>query len=1032
MNKIFKQATLVTCLMLTTGIVYAGSTVERGEPGAFPTSMQQPVEVRGVVVDQSGQPVVGAHVVVKGTTRGVVADSNGAFIIHADQGDKTLVVSFMGMKSVEIRVPANGMAGTIVLQDDAKMMEDVIVTAYGTIKKSAYAGSASTVKTEAIKDVPTTNITQMLQGNTPGVQLSGSSNQPGSAVSIRVRGMGSFNAGNNPLYVIDGVPVTSGNISALGSNGGFDIMSTINPSDIESLTVIKDAAAASLYGSRAANGVILITTKKGKDGKPVFTFKGDRGFTDFAMDYRKPMGGQERRELIYEGLINQAMLVNNKTAEEAKTYADLNIDNFAAEPWSGWADWEKILFRKGHHQNYEFSATGGDKKMKYYTSVGYLHQEGVSYQSELERLTGRLNVSYQIAPKLELGANILFANVQQDVNSEGGTYTSPLYSSRNTVTPSNAPFNEDGTYAWDFPRNGDRNPKATADLNFDREWISRAFSTVYANYSLTSFLSLKSTFNYDFSSSKARSWRDPRTSDGVKDNGRADKAFDERKYLVWSSILNFEKTYGEHHHFDAVLGYEIDSKYSDGLSGVSKNFANPLVNDITNGAIPFAVGGSSSTRRMISYISKANYNFNDKYYVGASFRRDGSSRLPASSRWQNFWSASGAWRISREAFMDALEESVSDMKLRVSYGENATLPGSLYGYLNLTGFGQDYANAPGVAESQLGNADLTWESNYNFNVGLDVTLFERISISAEWYHKTTKNLLIDKPLSLTTGFSSILTNEGSMLNTGFELDIKTTNIEQNDFVWTTVLNLGHNRNEILRLDGIQQEIPSGTQIRKVGYSYYTLFLREYVGINPENGKPQFYTNHLDENGKLVKEITEDPTKANAVIGKSIEPKLTGGISNYFKYKFLDLGFTFTYSLGGYSYDNAAQKLEHGGSEPDSNIPVYYRDRWKKPGDKSRYEVYIHDNAAPMSDWSSTRRVHSTDHLRLKNLTLGASLPSRWVNAAGMSKARLFFSATNLLTWSAYDDYDPEVPVNGSVYFELPPLKTLTFGVELNF
>ncbi|MGV8828077.1 MAG: SusC/RagA family TonB-linked outer membrane protein [Breznakibacter sp.] len=1022
---------LVTFLALSI-TTRANSSNPRGDTPEARDEFQQNNKISGRVIDKTGFPVSGATIVVKNTTRGTAAAADGSFTMTLQPGDNILVVSFIGMKNKEVVVTESTQPITIVLEDEDQMLEDVIVTGYGTFKKSAYAGSASSVKTEALKDVPTTNVAQMLQGTTSGVTLSGSSNQPGSAVSIRIRGMGSFNASNNPLYVIDGVPVASGNVSATGSDGGFDIMTTLNPSDIESMTVIKDAAAASLYGSRAANGVILIQTKSGKKGKANFSFKTDWGFTDFAMDYRTPMGGQERRDLIYEGLINQATIQDGKTAEEAITYANENIDEYAPVPWSGFADWTDILFRKGSHKNYEFSANGGDDKMKYYTSVGYTDQEGVSYQQHLERITARLNVSYQLTEKLELGAKMMFSEVKQDVNGEGGTYTSPLYSSRNTVTPSNAPFNEDGTYATFFPRNGDRNPKATADLNFDQEHITRALNTVYGEYVVNKNIKLRSTFNYDFSMVKGKSWRDPRTSDGEDDNGRTDKAYDERKYMVWSNTASYEKTFAEKHGFDAVVGYEIDSRFSDGLSGAAIKFANSEKNEISNGAVPYAVGGSFSNNRMVSYISKVNYNYDSRYFLGASFRRDGSSKLPTKNRWGNFWSVSGAWRIGDEAFMQNTSDVITDMKLRASYGVNATLPSDYYGYLSLTSFGRDYNNMPGTAETQIAYNDLKWETNYNFNLGLDITLFNRIDVTAEFYNRETKDLLIDKPISFTTGFTSILTNEGSMLNRGVELEILTRNIQRKEFSWTTSLNLGHNKNEILKLDGIQKEIPSGSYIRKVGYSYYTLFLREYVGINPENGMPQFYTNHLDADGNLVKEITEDPAKANAVIGKTITPKLTGGFNNQLNYKFIDLGFTFTFAYGGYSYDSGAQKLEHGGSEPDANIPIYYRNRWKKPGDNAKYEVFIVDNEVNMNDWSSTRRVHSTDHLRLKNLTVGMTLPKRWAEKANLTKARLFCSATNLWTLAAYDDYDPEVPTSGTVYFELPALKTVTFGVELNF
>lgn len=1024
--------------MATAG-AFAGETAITGAATNTPASVQQTLEVKGRVVDKNGTPITGATVFAKISNKGTATDIDGNFTIKVANAEKTLSISFIGMKTGEVAVPRNGIVVTVTLEDDATMIDDVIITGYGTFKKSAYAGSASTIKTEALKDVPTTNLTQMLQGTSPGVTLSGSSNQPGSAAQVRVRGMGSFNAGNNPLYVIDDVPVMSGDASSLGSNAGFDLMSSINPADIENITVIKDAAAASLYGSRAANGVILIRTKSGKSGKPVFSFKADMGVTDFAMQYRTPMGGEERRTVLYEGLRNQGLRGLSKTnsyvkmtEDEATAYADANINIYAPKPWCGWVDWTDILFRKGFHQNYEFSASGGDDKFKYYGSIGYTDSEGVTYQSNLERVTGRLNVSYKFTPKLEIAANLLYSEVQQDVSSEGTTYTSPLYSSRNTATPSNPPFNEDGTYATYFPRMDGRNPKGTADLNYNREWITRVFNTVKATYSFSDKLKFRSTFSHDYTINKGKSWNDPRTSDGLKDNGRADMAFEERKSTVWSNVLSYETSFREKHQFDAVVGYEINKRYNDNLGGVTKNFAKSSYQAISNGAVPYSVSGNPSESRMISYISKVNYSYNNRYFAGASYRRDGSSRLASHNRWGDFWSVSGAWRASGEEFMSSLSDVITDLKLRASYGVNATLPSVYYGYQNLTNLIGQYAANPTLIESQITTNNLTWETNYNFNVGIDLSLFNRVNITVEWYNRNTKDLLFDKPVSFITGFSTILINEGQMLNRGVDVDIKTTNIQRKDFTWSSSINFNHNHNEVLRLDGVQEEIPAGSQIRKIGHPYFTYYLIEFAGINPETGAAQYYTNSLDANGNRVKDITEDPNKANPIVSKKAAPNLTGAIGNTLTYKFVDLSFTFTYSLGGYSYDNAAQKLEHGGSEPYANIPTYYRNRWQKDGDITNYEAFIVGNPLPVSDWATTRRLHSTDHLRLKNFSLGATLPKRWIQPLKISKARLFCSASNLLTWAAYDDYDPEVPESGSVFFEIPPLKTVTVGIEINF
>ncbi|MGL5919435.1 MAG: TonB-dependent receptor domain-containing protein, partial [Bacteroidales bacterium] len=339
---------------------------------------------------------------------------------------------------------------------------------------------------------------------------------------------------------------------------------------------------------------------------------------------------------------------------------------------------------------------------------------------------------------------------------------------------------------------------------------------------------------------------------------------------------------------------------------------------------------------------------------------------------------------------------------------------------------------PGIVQSQLPNHNLSWEKNHNFNIGVDFGLWNRLNVTLEYYTRRTKDLLMDLPVSLTTGFSSYLTNIGEVENQGVELDIRSTNIETKDFVWSTNFNLGHNRNKIIRLDGNQTEIPSGSQIRKVGMPYRTFYLIEFAGINSETGEPQFYTNTKDENGNYVKDITENVSDANYIPMKCADPKVAGGLGNNFRYKWFDLGFTLTYQFGGWSYDNWAQKTEHGGRDSEANIPIYYRDRWKNPGDNTDIERFVFNRSTSMGKIASSRRLHKTDFIRLKNLTFGVSVPSTWTRKAGIENIRIFMSGNNLLTWAKHDYYDPEAVDNGTAIWGTPPLRTLTFGLNLNF
>jgi len=997
--------------------------------------LQQKITVSGTVYSKSdGMPLPGASVVEKGTLNATSTDQSGQFNLTVAGERSVLVISFMGMKPAEVPVAGYQAPLSVTLEEDNFNLEEVIVTGYGSLKKEAYAGSASIIKMDNLADVPVTNLGQLLQGSTAGVQFTNTSGQPGAATQIRIRGTGSFNASNDPLYVVDGVPIISGNVSTLGTKSGLDILATMNPSDIESISVIKDAAAASLYGSRAANGVVIITTRKGSAGNARINLKTEFGYSDFAVEYRPFMGGDERRATIYEGLLNEGKYYLGYDETASIAYADANIDRYAKVPWTGeWTDWKALLFRKGSYMNHEASVSGGTDKIKYFSSLGYTDQKGISVMGYLKRLSGRFNLSYEATKRLTVGANLLFTSLEQSTNTEGTAYLSPFYSVFNTVTPRDVPFNPDGSYAWDFPRNGTgRNPKAYADLNYQIEHITRAFNTLYAGYKILDNLEFRSTISYDFNMVKGDQFTHPLTS-YPPNLGTIYKSYDDIKSTVWSNTLQYVKTFARAHNFDALIAYETTDYSKDGIYGSKENLANWNMVELDNFSVSRYINGYLRGYRMISYISRFNYDFNKKYYAGFSFRRDGSSRLAPASRWGNFWSVSGAWKISEESFFSGLNHLFPEVKLRASYGINGTLPSGYYDYMGLSSYGADYNSQPGLVETQFFNNNLKWETNHNTNIGLDVNVKNIVRFSVEFYNRLTKDLLMNEPTSLTTGFNSILSNIGQMRNRGFEFELISTNISSKNFNWTTSFNISHNNNKILVLDGIQTSIISGTQIRMVGMPYHTFYLREFAGIDPADGMTWFYTNTVDVDGNYVKEKTKDLNTANAIPLQSPYPKVLGGLVNNFKIYFVDLGFTFTYSLGGYSYDSAAGKLDKEGTTNglDANIPIYYRDRWRKPGDKSIYGIYIAHNKWDLADgYSNSRRIHSTDHLRLKNVSLGVTIPSKYTNYVKIDRARVFASASNIWTIAKWKMYDPEVGSDGVMGWQTPPLKTVTFGIDL--
>lgn len=990
------------------------------------TESKQNPTVKGLVVDETGEPLIGVNIIIKGTSKGTVTDFDGNFTLPlSDNQPVVLQVTYIGFKTKEVRATV-GKTLRIVMSDDSEMLSEVIVTGYGSFKKSSFTGSASTVRMDDKENVPTSDFKTLIQGSSSGVQVNSSSGTVGGSSSITIRGMGSINASTSPLYVIDGVPAIS-NISS-SIKGGTDFMSTINPADIENITVIKDAAAASLYGSRAANGVILITTKKGKEGKPVFKLNADWGFSDYATDYRTTMTGPQRREALHEGLVNQGLYMKDYTQAEAESYADANIDKYAPKPESGWADWESALFRsKAPYQSYSFSAAGGDEKTTYYSSLAYTDQKGLVRQQDFNRITARLNVTYQMNKRLQLGANILFSTMTQNGSSEGGTYTSPIYSTRSKISASDPIYNADGTYNRNLLANKYRNPKSALDYNYQRQKVKRSFNTVFANYTIMDGLVFNSTYSLDHGLGHFKYWSDPRSTDGEKDNGSLSENMYEYNQMVWKNNLNYIKTFDDIHHLDAIVGYETHQYKRHYLSNYVKDFPNVDNHEISNGAELSGFGGSSTGWRLLSYLGRVNYDFDNKYYVSGSLRTDASSRFHKDSRWGVFWALSGAWRISSEPFMQPLEDFLTDAKIRFSYGTNGTQPSSYFGYLDLVGFGYNYNAKPGILENQIGDRNLKWEKSRNMNLGIEMRLFDRLNLTVDLYNRKSDDLLMSLPISRTTGFSSILTNIGELQNKGVEVELSADIIRNRDFSWNSSLNLGHNKNKLVNL-GDQDQIVGSYTINKVGHPYRMYHVKEFAGINPDNGFPQFYVNATEGD----RTITEDHREANYIMHKGPDPTLSGGWNNTFKYKMVDLSFLWTFTVGGYSMDRAASKLEHAGSKPDHQMQDFYLDRWQKPGDKTDVEMVMVGNRYDMRKVYSTRRVHSTDHLRLKNITVGLSLPKKLVRKGYLENVRAYFSAVNMLTFADYDRYDPEVPSDGLVYFETPKMKTLTFGIDITF
>lgn len=1002
--------------------------------------LAQNKEIKGIVTSaEDGEPLIGATISVKGNeAQGVVTDIEGKYILQIPNSDCTLVVAYLGMKTQELKAPSSGILN-ISLEAESMNLDEVVVTGYGNFSKSSFTGSANTLRADMMKNVPVMTVEQKLQGMTTGVNITSSSGQPGANQSIRIRGMGSFNASQEPLFVIDGVPVTSGSLSTGGADAAYmnnsktNIMSTLNPSDIENITVIKDAAAASLYGSRAANGVILITTKQGKAGRTQVSLNIAGGFSDAAVDFRPTLSGDQRYELLYEGLYNYAL---DKQMKSPSEYAGQEIGKYAYVPELGYTDWRKELLRTAIHQNYEASVSGGNERTTFYASLGYNSQEGLAKNSSLDRYSARLNMSQKVGKYGEVGANVMFTQMNQEMNEERGSSINPFLDVAMLMNPSMTVKDKDGNYVGAYPGTT-LNPLRDILTDYNRTRMTRMFSTGYASIEPLKGLKLKETLSYDYTIQKDSRYFNPLSAAGPKSGSDAQtsKGFIEYGKLISSTSLNYVHTFNYKHHLDVLAAYEIESYQTDKASGERSRLpSNSNLVEPDNASVLNSFISSTQAYRMLSYLSRLNYDYDDRYYIAGSFRRDGSSRLSPKNRWGNFWSVSGMWHLSNESFMKPIKHILSDVKIRASYGVNGNQPGSLYGYMGLYTYGQSYMGGFGSYESSLANPNLKWEKNYNLNIGLDLAFLSRIFLSIEYYNRDTKDLLYSLPISATTGFTNYLSNVGQLNNKGVELELRTINFATPHFNWSTVLNLSHNSNKIISLNGqLEQSIEGTWFIHKVGLPYHTFYVKEFAGVDPQNGDALYYTNTLNKDGSYSREITNDISKAQAIPYKSVNPKISGGLTNILNYKQLDLSFTLTYSLGGYSFDKLGTYIENGTTNiytSKYNLPAYAMDRWQKPGDQTDVPRFVYNQSA--SDNNSSRYIHSTDHLRLKNLTLGYTLPREWTRKVMVNKARFYFSGSNLLTWAKWKQYDPETPVNGEVFCEAPPMRTFSFGVQLTF
>jgi TonB-linked SusC/RagA family outer membrane protein len=1042
--------------------------------GLFQYAWAQERKVTGKVSSATdGAALPGISVRLQGTSLATQTDANGDFSIAAKPGD-FLQFTGVGYKTFTQTLGSATLL-TIVLEDAEGLLDEVVVVAYGTAKKGTFTGSAAVLGGDKIKDNPTTSFEAAMNGRIAGAQITQSSGQAGTTPTIRIRGIGSMNASNEPLYVIDGVPVVNGGSGQLGDyiQRSNNIMASINPGDIESITVLKDAAASSLYGSRAANGVVVITTKKGKSGKPSVNLKSSVGFTPaWATDNYESASVNQQIDMLYQvfhdlntsagrddafASNNAITRLNSRFAAhgyefQATGTGRLNTVNIKGktdgiENREGkYFDWEDALFRTGVYNTNEVSVNGGDEKTKYYSSLSYTLDQNRIKVNNFDRIGGRLNLSTKLGRIAEISTNInITRNTLEGFNDTRNTGSNYFMQVRNLLWPIYWPTN----YKTGLPYSARFGSLAQNNLYHDKEWenssITQRLSAVETlTLHLLPGLDFKSVFSYDNTNVKDHLYYSPNHWNAQTTRGAVHEMVTNYNKILSSNTLNYAKTLGTNHDFALLLGYEVEKNETDFLRSSGTDLPSSSLHTVatagTTNASAYAWGYN-----MMSFFSRAEYNFAQKYYASASFRRDGSSRLGPDTRWGNFWSVAGSWRINKEDFL-ADNELISNLRLRASYGTNGTLPSSNYGWRSLIGYGNKYMEQAGGGITTIADRNLTWETSYSSNVALEFGLFKnRLNGSVEYFNRDSKDLLQDVPISTVTGFSSTLQNIGEINNKGIEVEISGDIIRKKDFRWSAGFNASSIKSTVTSLYDGQAIIwndPTGGDARsqfiyQEGQSTLAFYGYEWAGVDPTNGKNVWYMNSAE--GASVGDFqfngrgaTYTYTKATRKIIGDATPKLFGGFQTDVEYKGLSLDLNFIYKLGGNLYDGAFKDVADDGYYWERIRSEYYYDNMWTPANTSGSLPKLDGNDLTDAMQHSTRQMHSASFVRLKNLTLAYRIPQHLLQNLKIANARIYFNGTNLWTASKFKIADPEVNQYGTRGWETPFGKTYTFGLELGF
>jgi len=961
--------------------------------------------LKGTVTDESG-PLPGVSILIKGTSTGTETDFDGNYFIKAKKGD-ILQYSFIGMTTIYKTVGNSDTINVIMSVSETNTLDEVVVTAYGTKKaKRAVTGSVQEIKAVAIKDVPVSSFIESVKGKFTGLQSVTSSGQPGSSSTVLIRGIGSFQGETQPLYVIDGIPMNTTASYAGPAGTNKSSLAQINQSDIESITVLKDASSTSIYGARGANGVILITTKRGKTGNTKFTLDTQTGFSSRATK-TEVLSAADYLMLQREALVNTGM-----TPEGAAiNYPDTDVDtNWQEEAFS-----DSALTNKIH-----LSAKGGSEKINYYSSLGYDDIEGMALGSFLKKISAKVNVNNNINDKIYVSLNVNGSRSKQGTPlTDAAYFVSPVVGGY-LYAPTAPAYNEDGSPNQEIPFTG-ASFIAQHVYDIDDFTTYRIFSDFSTRIKFLEDFTLNSKIGMDLQYANHSTYDSPLTAGNTAfGSGRAAKDLSDALSWTINNSLNWNKSFNNFK-IDLLIGQEVTEFKAENVYAYSENFSTPQLTTMVSGADPTMTYSYNSDWKLASLYSNLNLGFfNNRYNITASYRKDGSSRFGKDHRWGTFWATGINWNLSREKFL-ANKNWINNVKIRASYGIQGNLPSGYYDSLASLSSGYDYDGNPGQYETRMANPDFKWEEQNLFEIGIDFKFFNFVFGEFNYYERETNDLYLPVPLSITNGDlnNQAVRNWGAMENIGYETKLGFNFFNNDNFEWVVEALATFNRNKITRLN---EEITAGTKIRREGEAFNTFYMPVWAGVNPDDGTPQW----LDEND----EITGVYEEAEYRIVGTADPDYYGGGSSFVRYKDLSLNIQFYLSQGNMIYNNTSRVIESDGGFSNLNQSINQLDRWQNPGDITNVPQRLNGGNNNSNKFSS-RWLEDGSYVRLRDITLAYDAHNEIFSKIGFNGLRFYIQAHNMFTWTKFS-LDPEQAIQGTSWFKYPNPKTLSLGANISF